>query len=388
MKCKKEWNREFLDLHLTKSFIKKDLKNHRENVLFEREKSLLPDTQEMVLRVKNGRRLEAEKAKVLDEIEKLRKVVRDLEQAVYENTYPRTGGGGEQAVTRKEFIRKCPVDNCKGFLSTQWKCGVCENQICSKCNEIKSDDQHVCNPDNVASAELIKKDTKGCPGCGQLIFRISGCAQMWCPGCHIAFNWNTLQIEKGIIHNPHYFEFQRNNQTVQNRVNGDIPCGGRPNINDILRIFGALKGPLNRTYIRDPKTNMDLFLNVLRITSHIQYLAHGRYPAVEHNNADIRIKYLMNELDEAVFKKIIQQREKAFKQRREYNDIYTTFVNISDDLLRQLVIDVSRVDEIKETFENLRVYTNTALDKLRTRYQSKAMIEFIGKTWDISDVPF
>jgi hypothetical protein len=387
MKCKKEWNREFLDIHLTKKFIRKDLKNHRENILFEREKCLMPDTQESVVRIKNGRRLQAEKDKVMAEIDKLRRIVYDMDQAIHENMYPvRTGASaGESSSTRKEFIRKCPVEECKGFLSTQWHCGVCENNICSKCNEIKTAD-HTCNPDNVASAELIKKDTKGCPSCGQFIFRISGCAQMWCPKCHVAFNWNTLQIEKGIIHNPHYFEFQRNNRAVPNRVNGDIPCGGRPNINDILRVFGVQKHINTRMYIRDPKFDVDLFLNVLRMTIHIQVLSTTRYIAVEHNNLDIRIRYLMNEMSEDLFKKTIQQREKAFKQRREYNDIYTTFINISDDLLRQLVIDVSRVDELKETFENLRVYTNNALDKLRTRYGSRASIEFISRSWDTTDI--
>jgi hypothetical protein len=30
---------------------------------------------------------------------------------------------------------------------------------------------------------------------------------MWCPQCHTAFRWSTGEIERGAIHNPHYYEW-------------------------------------------------------------------------------------------------------------------------------------------------------------------------------------
>ena len=92
------------------------------------------------------------------------------------------------------FIRKCPSDGCEGFLSSAWKCGVCDIWACAKCFEEKGyekDAEHTCKADDLASAELIKKETKGCPSCGTRIFKISGCDQMWCTACHIAFSWRT-----------------------------------------------------------------------------------------------------------------------------------------------------------------------------------------------------
>ena len=53
-----------------------------------------------------------------------------------------------------------PKDNCLGFLSTKWKCGLCETKVCSKCLAIKEGLPHECNEDDVKSAELIKKETK------------------------------------------------------------------------------------------------------------------------------------------------------------------------------------------------------------------------------------
>jgi hypothetical protein len=100
---------------------------------------------------------------------------------------------------------------------------------CKDCHEIKGTTQdapHECNPDNLASAKLIDAETRPCPKCGARVFKISGCNQMFCTACNdCAFDWVTGRIET-IIHNPHYFEFQRQRNGGQApRVLGDILCG-------------------------------------------------------------------------------------------------------------------------------------------------------------------
>ena len=79
---------------------------------------------------------------------------------------------------KKKFIRRCTRDNCQGFLSTAWKCGICEYYSCSKCFKNKTkkqDDPHECMKDDLETAELIKKDCKACPNCGEFIMKTSGC---------------------------------------------------------------------------------------------------------------------------------------------------------------------------------------------------------------------
>lgn len=100
---------------------------------------------------------------------------------------------------------------------------------CKDCHEMKGpaqDTPHECNPDNLASAKLIDAETRACPKCGARVYKISGCNQMFCTACNdCAFDWVTGRIET-VIHNPHYYEFQRQRNGGQApRVAGDILCG-------------------------------------------------------------------------------------------------------------------------------------------------------------------
>ena len=51
MSCKKHWTIDTLDDFITKSFRSNELKIHREKILMDRERSLLPDTQSDVQRL-------------------------------------------------------------------------------------------------------------------------------------------------------------------------------------------------------------------------------------------------------------------------------------------------------------------------------------------------
>ena len=79
-----------------------------------------------------------------------------------------------------------------------------------------------------ASAELIKQETRPCPSCGIRIYKIEGCDQMWCTGCHVAFSWRTGLRVNGPIHNPHFYQFQRQGGGAVIQNPGAQICGGLP----------------------------------------------------------------------------------------------------------------------------------------------------------------
>ena len=127
---------------------------------------------------------------------------------------------------RKVFTMPCSYNECKGMLSTQYKCCICEKYTCKDCHE-QLEDEHKCNPDNVATTQAIKKETRPCPRCNARIFKIEGCDQMWCTSCKTPFSWITGKIVPSgqRLHNPHAIQYLR--QTcVTVRAPGDLVCGG------------------------------------------------------------------------------------------------------------------------------------------------------------------
>jgi len=350
MQCKNIWNREFIDSACTKYFRNEKLKIHRENILFERDKCFLPDAQVILADRKERERIIKENS---EKIMLLRLEMYKLEE---ENHHVRNRGAPQE---KRKFIRKCPVEDCRGFLSTQWKCEVCDNKICHECNEVKVDDvEHTCEPANVETMKLLKKDTKPCPSCGTMIFKISGCAQMWCPDCHTAFDWNTLNIEKGVIHNPHFFDFQRLGGTIQ-RNPGDIPCGGIPTVTEL---YSACHINMRRNVPPESKIIFD-FCQMIQHIEHVEMIR----PDVE-NNLELRIRYLTNKISEKEYKFILQKNEKRREKHRDINNILTMIVHTGSDILRQLVNREMNIEQIKDVIPNLIKYTNETLKVISKRY--------------------
>ena len=132
----------------------------------------------------------------------------------------------------RTFTMKCPGAECRGFLSTAYKCGICERSTCAQCLvQYPIDDPkgetHVCNEDDKKTVEEIKKSCRNCPSCGMSIYRIEGCNQMFCTACNTAFDWasgailNTRQI-----HNPHYTDYLR--RTGQGNQGDQRPAAAAP----------------------------------------------------------------------------------------------------------------------------------------------------------------
>ena len=237
MECHKEFQREFLVDNFTLKFVSKDWKEHRERVMLQKERALLPTRQPVAEMVKRKNDLNIQCNAILEQMNALRSQHYECttEKNRIENRI-RVGPAADASLPAAQrehaaFVRPCPntAANCRGFLSTQWKCNLCSMWTCKDCHEMKGDAQdtpHVCNADNLASAKLIDAETRACPKCGARVYKISGCNQMFCTACNdCAFDWVTGRVET-VIHNPHYYEFQRQlNGGQAPRVPGDILCG-------------------------------------------------------------------------------------------------------------------------------------------------------------------
>lgn len=165
MNCKHEWDYKTLNSLFTKKFINNEYKKHTEKVLFDRERALLPATQPVVEEQKRKEKIKKNINDIEYQIRQLQFQVCINKQALYKTTEN----------TPKTFIRKCNTENCRGFLNSEWKCSMCDTISCSDCHEVKNTLDHKCKPENIETAKLLEKDTKSCPKCATLIFKIEGC---------------------------------------------------------------------------------------------------------------------------------------------------------------------------------------------------------------------
>lgn len=358
MSCKNSWDKKFTQTSLTISFYNGKYNNHRKNILFEREKARFPETMAAVEDYKNIKNLEATNIKLIIEtvrleyeIENKQKKLSALNRQISENNVKIVEAKkGKRTSDNKSFIRRCPVNNCKGYLSNKWKCGLCNIWACHKCFAVKGTEkncEHKCNADDLASAKLIKKETRSCPGCGNRIYKISGCDQMWCTGCHVAFSWETGMKVKGVIHNPHFYAFQRQGGGAVIRNPGAQICGGIPTYLDFRDTLNYLKN--TSTYKNGVKKIMkniaknndewDRYIGggtlrkgMRNTLEHIHRgAAHMQHAIIndlrekcqgEIDNEDLRIKFMCDEIDENQMKKILMKRDKAYEKNKATLDIY------------------------------------------------------------------
>jgi hypothetical protein len=336
MSCYKGWSLEFIQTNFSHTFVHKKYKEHRENIFLEKEKSLLPQTQ-MILENRN-------KVKQMNsQIAKHRELIYNLEQEVLflngnQNVYKK----------RQEKIVNCIVNDCRGFLTPNGqhtlKCGICNITVCKGCRERRDEkeskeEDHKCDPQVVESIKAIEKECRPCPKCGSYIYKISGCDQVWCTQCRTAFSWKTGQVETGVVHNPHYWEYIRQHgneddevrrQFGQNNQNND-----RNNLDNLVNLNECDFRFENLVFNRDFMTRLDgcrqEISELLREISHCQRYEIPRTRVDIHDpkiNEDIRLKYLENEINEKKFKMTIQRRQKMNEFKQELVQVLETFVTV------------------------------------------------------------
>lgn len=420
MNCKHEWSRIQLIEYLPKTFITNEYKKRRQEINIEMEKSMMPATQPYV-------EIEIDRRKIQEftkEIQRIRgekymvntysnrhleyelEIVRKehyIKCIIYEIRDKQNilSNNSNKTRERSQFIRKCPMEDCRGFLSTGWKCGMCKTKVCSKCHEIKkkgSEEEkeeeenenhtHVCDPNNIETAKLLKNDTKACPKCAAMIFKISGCDQMFCTQCHTAFSWNTGAIETKIIHNPHYFQYlreQANGREIP-RNPLDNPCAeilpdGQAFSRDMIEYITRQLCDIPTLYIEINNNEIKIIIRKfiekeMCLCNHI-VTYHFEPQLGLNNNRDLRIKYMMNDITEDKYKQLLQIREKNNEKNHEFEMIFRTYVTAARDIILNYVNLPSRGEiiekreEIYNELNNLRKYINDCFQSLQPVFNCK-----------------
>lgn len=407
MSCKQPFARKFMSENFEKSFMNNQYKKLRENILFDRTLALLPATQPHVEKKLKLDSLNKERINIEQEIANLKTKL----QNVYINI--RDQHESEKIVEeRKEFIRQCPNNDCKGFLSSSLKCELCNKWTCAECREIKGntkDAEHECDKDIVESVKLMKKDTKPCPKCASPIFKLAGCDAMYCIQCDVSFSWKTLRIINGVVHNPEYFDKMRRLNNGEEGSSAPIPrnpndilCGREIDNHFIRNLSFYCKKIPNKT---DIDTIEEIPHHIFRQNNIQHFVKHGNYfreitqkideyiiyvarsvihiRSVEQNrfrnnnltdNMDLRINYMLNIIDKDNLKTNLQKREKKEQKNNDINGVLTLYVNCMTDLFYRLIDDIKEYKNILSEMHELRTITNDILQEISVTYKCKQYI--------------
>lgn len=388
MNCKVPWSPDFIWSQFTHVFYNTDLENHRARLLFEREKLLLPQTQhrlycenlqtelypleDMVFFYSKTSVKPPYYEQIKNRIEEIRSVIGHTRIAMKEAT--------KKVDT---VVRGCPQENCKGFIMKhRFQCGICSTQLCNKCHATLTDQPHECKEEDVETAKILTTNTKPCPKCREMIFKIDGCDQMWCTICHTAFSWKTGEVEKN-VHNPHYYEWMRRIGKEIPRADGDElanPCDqGRPPVHRISSLY------------TENEETIGYILAVHRTVGHIMHHEIPRIDRIIHTvssnttKENMRVMYLRNELSEDQWKKNLILFQKRIEKWTKIKDIMTLFNQIVNEQLNHLstlrAVDRDTFKTFHKIVDGIRTYCNQAFQNMSKQYP---MVPFmITEQWGV-----
>lgn len=349
MNCAVGFTEDFLYANMNKTFVNVTLKKEQNMRIVELEKARLPESMHDVARmeelkipekIKENEELQKDMFSLREAYIKAEIAYRAVQDKIATNEYTIQNAkhiilnNKQKKDNQFKFIQPCPVTDCRGYLSKAWKCQVCSTWACSKCFEVigdTKDTEHVCKKENLASAEEIRKSTKPCPDCGTRIYKISGCDQMWCTQCKIGFSWKTGARAKGVIHNPHFFEYQRNGGNVRVRNPGDMVCGGVPHN---WRPHSAV---LNT---KTTQKEFDFMSKIVRAIGHNEDIILNRLRQEVNRGVDhrtLRFEYLMKEIDERKFVSVISRKNTQRRKSQALLHIVELFQTVLVENLNAIV---------------------------------------------------
>jgi hypothetical protein len=522
MFCRNKWNRDVLVQKLPQVFIKDELREHHENKIVEIEKARLPAAQtvaenrikmkniEMIRDIANrltreqvGEKNEAqlELIKLIaknygidDDISQLSSVIEYLESEA-------------KTEVKRNYVRNCPNNECRGFINDKWNCGLCQTKMCKKCFEqIDDENKHKCDQNIIESNRLIEKDSKPCPKCNCLITKLSGCFskdqpiilwdgtikmsqdieigdeligddgekrvvemltrgdddmyevhqdggdtyivnskhklvlknvsetieilvedfinlsesvrstlfgfkidyttnycqktkldiikvgkgryygwivdknkrfllpdhtvvhncdQMFCVQCHTAFSWTKGTIEKGIIHNPHYYQWQK---TLQQNA---------PQVQQQVNICDENYFPTYSTLASVKTSDYYLVNNLARFhqfITHIYSVVRPDYlrTVTEDLKMEIDVNYMMTAFGKTEWKRQLYAADRKQEMSRDVLELIDMVYAISGERFRNFIKDGDK-EHIKDV-ERVLVYMMDELEKIKKRHISKLVI--------------
>lgn len=380
--CRKAWNRDFLYDTLGSDFINTTYRDHRRNVLLETQKALLPQTMISIQQeqlIATNKQLKKDLEIIIDQLKthhaqqqhkikhirtQLKKlsypssefdtlkitlnnekstlsaIYNDLQTAIHKKTelqrslYHNHLSQPDTTPSTPKIICPCPYPHCRGFITSNHTCGLCNNKICRDCREPLLA-EHKCDPDTIQTVKLLKQDTKPCPKCATPINKLDGCDQMWCPQCKVAFSWKKGTIETGYVHNPHYFEYMRRTGQHIQRNPLDRPIQGQCQAPTVQRAASLLRNLLFQYSQYMDSSDFDIFKNINADYNHLLEILSSYNDRIHRmsQQEDLRIKYLKKDISQIQLAETLVRRDKLREKSTVIRDIFQIISSVATETI-------------------------------------------------------
>jgi hypothetical protein len=110
---------------------------------------------------------------------------------------------------------------------------------------------------------------------------------------------------------------------------------------------------------------------------HLQWMLPRYAVNVREDNRDLRIKLMIGDISEDVFKQKIQQREKARHRKTDIRQVIEMIRAVLVDLFQDFV-RTKDVDVLNHSLVELREHYNTTLDTISKNYGKCAVPKLLG----------
>lgn len=360
MHCSVRWNMEFIRSRLSVSFLNKEYRKKQEASLTAEAETRF-DEFNRILQKEN--KIEAVR-KEMREIEDQMTTLKKLLNARTTEYWRLKSSSDAPAQERQEFFMACPRTECRGRVSSAYKCGLCEHWICPDCHGDKGlerHSEHECKDDDKKTVEVLRENTKPCPKCHTGIFKVSGCDQMWCVSCHTCFSWGSGKILTGRVHNPHFYEFLRQTNGGEAPRNAlDIPCGGVPHIHQL------------RNHIKTfPDVDQAKIRHCHRMIIHLEEITLPRLERLRHrDDVHLGVSYLRGTISREEWGRQMFLLKRKGEKGQRYLDVVQMLVGTGGDIFRNILSDTSPSKDIVAHIDNLIAYTNEQIRVINRQYGS------------------
>ena len=195
---------------------------------------------------------------------------------------------------------------------------------------------------------------------------------MWCTQCHKAFSWNTGKIVTGPVHNPHFFQYQREHGGLA-RNPADVVCGGLP-------IYYNINQKIATAQL--PKSHHEFFYDtVTRIYRLQTHFTDTYVNAIRRNIPDepvyerLRIRYILNKIDREEMAHKISRWDGDRRLNAGILHVCELFTTVGADMFRRILLSEKKGEEFAAElkaqvaeYDTLRLYVNEQLKEISMTY--------------------